>query len=188
MRCNFTSSSNESSEKYRGRIRLFQRAASLVRIGHVLSRSRPFSKSLTTPALSVLSSSSPISSTALRSAFLMSTRRLSNIGGYSIAQSTASRAVHTGNNRYSSSSVRAASASQCTAVCTAFAILFSRTLRALDSNCSTASPDVATRWKWRKNIRNLSFAVRNCALLWRCCTALAESEIRLWWWPRYVRA
>ena len=22
----------------------------------------------------------------------------------------------------------------------------------------------------------------------RCCTALAESEIRLWWWPRYVRA
>ena len=20
----------------------------------------------------------------------------------------------------------------------------------------------------------------------RCCTALAESEIRLWWWPRYV--
>ena len=21
----------------------------------------------------------------------------------------------------------------------------------------------------------------------RCCTALAESEIRLWWWPRYVR-
>ena len=21
---------------------------------------------------------------------------------------------------------------------------------------------------------------------WRCCTALAESEIRLWWWPRYV--
>ena len=23
---------------------------------------------------------------------------------------------------------------------------------------------------------------------WRCCTALAESEIRLWWWPRYVRA
>ena len=27
MRCNFTSSSNESSEKYRGRIRLFQRAA-----------------------------------------------------------------------------------------------------------------------------------------------------------------
>ena len=21
-----------------------------------------------------------------------------------------------------------------------------------------------------------------------CCTALAESEIRLWWWPRYVRA
>ena len=28
MRCNFTSSSNESSEKYRGRIRLFQRAAS----------------------------------------------------------------------------------------------------------------------------------------------------------------
>ena len=20
-----------------------------------------------------------------------------------------------------------------------------------------------------------------------CCTALAESEIRLWWWPRYVR-
>ena len=28
------------------------------------------------------------------------------------------------------------------------------------------------------------------ALKWerRCCTALAESEIRLWWWPRYVRA
>ena len=25
-------------------------------------------------------------------------------------------------------------------------------------------------------------------LAWRCCTALAESEIRLWWWPRYVRA
>ena len=22
----------------------------------------------------------------------------------------------------------------------------------------------------------------------RCCTALAESEIRLWWWPRYVQA
>ena len=22
----------------------------------------------------------------------------------------------------------------------------------------------------------------------RCCTALAESEIRLLWWPRYVRA
>ena len=22
----------------------------------------------------------------------------------------------------------------------------------------------------------------------RCCTALAESAIRLWWWPRYVRA
>ena len=22
----------------------------------------------------------------------------------------------------------------------------------------------------------------------RCCTALAESEIRLWWRPRYVRA
>ncbi len=21
---------------------------------------------------------------------------------------------------------------------------------------------------------------------WRCCTALADSEIRLWWWPRYV--
>ena len=24
------------------------------------------------------------------------------------------------------------------------------------------------------------------AVLRRCCTALAESEIRLWWWPRYV--
>ena len=24
------------------------------------------------------------------------------------------------------------------------------------------------------------------SLEWRCCTALAESEIRLWWWPRYV--
>ena len=22
----------------------------------------------------------------------------------------------------------------------------------------------------------------------RCCTALAEREMRLWWWPRYVRA
>ena len=22
----------------------------------------------------------------------------------------------------------------------------------------------------------------------RCCTALAEEKIRLWWWPRYVRA
>ena len=22
----------------------------------------------------------------------------------------------------------------------------------------------------------------------RCCTALAESKIRLWWWPGYVRA
>ena len=27
-----------------------------------------------------------------------------------------------------------------------------------------------------------------CAKGGRCCTALAESEIRLWWWPRYVRA
>ena len=31
-------------------------------------------------------------------------------------------------------------------------------------------------------IRNLGTRKR------RCCTALAESEIRLWWWPRYVRA
>ena len=136
-------------------------------MGQILFESRPFSMSLTTPALSVLSSSSQISSIAVRSAFLISTWRLSNIGGYSVAQSTASRAVHTGNNRYSSSSVRAASASQCTAVCTAFAILFSRTLRALDSSCSMASPEVATRWKWRKNIRNRSLAFRNCALLSR---------------------
>ena len=28
----------------------------------------------------------------------------------------------------------------------------------------------------------------NPGLQGRCCTALAESEIRLWWWPRYVRA
>ena len=25
------------------------------------------------------------------------------------------------------------------------------------------------------------------AFLGRCCTALAESKMRLWWWPRYVR-
>ena len=29
-------------------------------------------------------------------------------------------------------------------------------------------------------------ASASCAQSWRCCTALAESEIRLWWWPRYV--
>ena len=29
---------------------------------------------------------------------------------------------------------------------------------------------------------------RHRSTIWRCCTALAESEIRLWWWPRYVRA
>ena len=31
-------------------------------------------------------------------------------------------------------------------------------------------------------------ATVNLAVSRRCCTALAESEIRLWWWPRYVRA
>ena len=29
-------------------------------------------------------------------------------------------------------------------------------------------------------------ALSDLAVLRRCCTALAESEIRLWWWPRYV--
>ena len=32
------------------------------------------------------------------------------------------------------------------------------------------------------------FVQPNSILRRRCCTALAESEIRLWWWPRYVRA
>ena len=34
------------------------------------------------------------------------------------------------------------------------------------------------------------FLLLTLYLTWprRCCTALAESEIRLWWWPRYVRA
>ena len=30
--------------------------------------------------------------------------------------------------------------------------------------------------------------IPSAVMVWRCCTALAESEIRLWWWPRYVRA
>ena len=32
------------------------------------------------------------------------------------------------------------------------------------------------------------WALEAHSVLRRCCTALAESEIRLWWWPRYVRA
>ena len=38
----------------------------------------------------------------------------------------------------------------------------------------------------RNTKQALTFAER--ASQRRCCTALAESEIRLWWWPRYVRA
>ena len=34
----------------------------------------------------------------------------------------------------------------------------------------------------------LAWAAADSAYDRRCCTALAESEIRLWWWPRYVRA
>ena len=39
-------------------------------------------------------------------------------------------------------------------------------------------------------VQELLMAKRELRLarLRRCCTALAESEIRLWWWPRYVRA
>ena len=36
--------------------------------------------------------------------------------------------------------------------------------------------------EWMKQV------ARNLTDKGRCCTALAESEIRLWWWPRYVRA
>ena len=50
---------------------------------------------------------------------------------------------------------------------------------------------------WRRSGKRISeFAIENGlsakrVYRWsarRCCTALAESEIRLWWWPRYVRA
>ena len=37
-------------------------------------------------------------------------------------------------------------------------------------------PNVVYKWK-----RQL------CENVWRCCTALAESKMRLLWWPRYVR-
>ena len=47
-----------------------------------------------------------------------------------------------------------------------------------------------------RRVQNPTLCVSNnqvvgCALISadrnrRCCTALAESEIRLWWWPRYV--
>ena len=41
--------------------------------------------------------------------------------------------------------------------------------------------------KWLDQLYDL--VVEDSPILeWRCCTALAESEIRLWWWPRYVRA
>ena len=37
-----------------------------------------------------------------------------------------------------------------------------------------------------ENERRIDEAIGNDAFGRRCCTALAESEIRLWWWPRYV--
>ena len=36
------------------------------------------------------------------------------------------------------------------------------------------------------HLRALGIEVRSGIAHRRCCTALAESEIRLWWWPRYV--
>ena len=46
-------------------------------------------------------------------------------------------------------------------------------------------------WKRSERAQNRPLACnlgRFLGLSGRCCTALAESEIRLWWWPRYVRA
>ena len=38
----------------------------------------------------------------------------------------------------------------------------------------------------RENVDQCADYLLNHASYRRCCTALAESEIRLWWWPRYV--
>ena len=38
------------------------------------------------------------------------------------------------------------------------------------------------------SVQHLTNTILDFAHKGRCCTALAESEIRLWWWPRYVRA
>ena len=46
----------------------------------------------------------------------------------------------------------------------------------------TGDPEIAGRNARAKSIAGLTF----CGAQGRCCTALAESEIRLWWWPRYV--
>ena len=48
----------------------------------------------------------------------------------------------------------------------------------------------ATETGTTNQVLDLPFAggVRVLITVWRCCTALAEREIRLWWWPRYVRA
>ena len=42
------------------------------------------------------------------------------------------------------------------------------------------------KWWLRMAGRSRASTVHLRKSTWRCCTALAESEIRLWWWPRYV--
>ena len=58
------------------------------------------------------------------------------------------------------------------------------TTRSLPS--TTSSRQVASVRPFRTTSPMASRSPWTPASRWRCCTALAESEIRLWWWPRYV--
>ena len=61
-----------------------------------------------------------------------------------------------------------------------------RNVAAPQARLQECSPQLSLGKDFAADVSPLEVRERDVGQERRCCTALAESEIRLWWWPRYV--